>query len=71
MEVFQVAAMVLMLLALAVLIFVGGRPLRPGARVEVGQITGPWPKVSVLVPRALGDGLESHLARSAPARRAV
>ena len=64
MEVFQVAAMALVLLALAVLIFVGGRPLRPGARVEVGQITGPWPKVSVLVPvTGAAAGLARRLER--------
>ena len=64
MEVFQVAAMALVLLALAVLIFVGGRPLRPGARVEVGQITGPWPKVSVLVPvTGAAAGLATRLTR--------
>ena len=64
MEVFQVAAMALVLLALAVLIFVGGRPLRPGARVEVGQITGPWPKVSVLVPvTGAAAGLATRLAQ--------
>ena len=40
------AAMVLVLLALAVLIFVGGRPLRAVA----GELAGPWPQVSVLVP---------------------
>ena len=66
MEVFQVAAMALVLLALAVLIFVGGRPLRPGARVEVGQITGPWPKVSVLVPvTGAAAGLATRLERVA------
>ena len=64
MEVFQVAAMALALLALAVLIFVGGRPLRPGARVEVGQITGPWPKVSMLVPvTGAAAGLATRLAQ--------
>ena len=50
MEIFLVAGMVLALLALAVLIFVGGRPLRPGAGMEAGQITGPWPRVAVLLP---------------------
>ena len=64
MEVFQVAAMALVLLALAVLIFVGGRPLRPGARLEVGQITGPWPRVAVLVPvTGAAAGLATRLAR--------
>ena len=64
MEVFQVAAMALVLLALAVLIFVGGRPLQPGARVEVGQITGSWPRVAVLVPvTGAAAGLATRLRR--------
>ena len=53
-------AMLLVLLALAVLIFVGGQPLR----AEVGELAGPWPKVSVLVPvTGAAAGLEVRLQR--------
>lgn len=45
------AAMAVMLLGLAVLIFVGGRWLRPAAAAEAdSRITAPWPRVAVLVP---------------------
>jgi ceramide glucosyltransferase len=54
------AAMVLVLLVLAVLIFVGGRPLRAAA----GELAGPWPKVSVLVPATgAAAGLAARLER--------
>ncbi len=49
MEIFILAAMALVLLALAVLISAGGRSLRPGAAAEASQ-SGPWPRVAVLVP---------------------
>ncbi len=62
MEAFLVAAMALVLLALAVLIFVGGRALRPGAGGEVGQITEPWPLVAVSVPvTGAAAGLKARL----------
>ena len=43
MEAFLVAAMALVLLALAVLIFVGGRPLRPGAGGRWAKLPSPGP----------------------------
>ncbi len=53
-------AMVLVLLALAVLIFVGGRPLR----AEAGELAGPWPCVAVLVPvTGAAAGLATRLER--------
>lgn len=60
MEGFILAAMVLVLLVLAALIFVGGRPLR----AEAGELAGPWPRVAVLVPlTGAAAGLESRLKR--------
>ncbi|MCL4500527.1 MAG: glycosyltransferase [Deltaproteobacteria bacterium] len=52
--------MILVLLVLAALIFVGGRPLR----AEVGELAGPWPQVAVLVPvTGAAAGLEERLRR--------
>jgi ceramide glucosyltransferase len=52
--------MVLVLLALAILIFVGGRPLR----AEAGELVGPWPRVAVLVPvTGAAAGLATRLSR--------
>ncbi len=60
MEGFILAAMVLVLLVLAALIFVGGRPLR----AEVGELAGPWPRVAVLVPvTGAAAGLATRLER--------
>lgn len=60
MEGFILAAMVLVLVALTLLIFVGGRPLR-AAPVD---LAGPWPRVAVLVPvTGAAAGLEARLQR--------
>ncbi len=51
MEYFVAAAMVLMLSYLTVLIYVGGRPLRPAAAAaEVDRLGSPWPRLALLVP---------------------
>lgn len=50
MEVLVLAAMAVVLLALAGLVFVGGRALRPSAVSGASRITGPWPAAAVLVP---------------------
>ncbi len=58
MEFLLPAAMLLVLLAFAALIFIGGRSLK----AEPGELTGPWPKVAVLVPvTGAAAGLESRL----------
>ena len=63
MEGFLVAAMVLVFLALAVLIFVGGRGLRPGAAAAPAPPAGPWPPVALLVPvTGAAAGLKKRLA---------
>jgi ceramide glucosyltransferase len=49
-EGFILAAMALMLLALAVLILVGGRTLRPSAGGEASGRIAVWPAAAVLVP---------------------
>jgi len=71
MEGLILTAMVLVLLVLAGLIFVGGRPLRPGAGAEVGPKTEPWPRVAVLVPvtgaaAGLGERLLALLSQDYP-----
>lgn len=50
MEFFLVAAMALTLLALAVLIFVGGRGLWPGPIAALARPRGDWPPLALLVP---------------------
>lgn len=62
MEGFILAAMALVLLVLTVLIFVGGRPLRPGVGTELNEWPGPWPRVALLVPvTGAAPGLRARL----------
>jgi ceramide glucosyltransferase len=62
MAIFLPAAMALTLLALAVLIFVGGRGLRPAAAAALAPPAGPWPPVALLVPvTGAAKGLEERL----------
>jgi cellulose synthase/poly-beta-1,6-N-acetylglucosamine synthase-like glycosyltransferase len=57
------AAMALMLFGLAMLIFVGGRPLRSAAAAaEVDRMRGLWPRLALLVPvTGAAAGLEGRL----------
>ena len=71
MEGFLVAAMVLVFLVLAVLIFVGGRAWRPAAADEVSRLTASWPRLAVLVPvtgaaAGLAGRLEALLSQDYP-----
>jgi ceramide glucosyltransferase len=60
MEGFILVAMGMVLLALTLLIFAGGRPLR----AAVADLAGPWPRVAVLVPvTGAAPGLEERLRR--------
>jgi cellulose synthase/poly-beta-1,6-N-acetylglucosamine synthase-like glycosyltransferase len=61
MEGFLAATMALVLLGLGVLVFVGGRGLKPGAAAEAGRLTA-WPRVAVLAPvTGAAPGLEARL----------
>ena len=61
MEVFILVAMALVLLAMGVLVFEGGRRLRAGAAAEVSQLPA-GPRVAVLVPvTGAGAGLAGRL----------
>ena len=61
MEVFIMAGMVLVLLVLAILIFAGGRRIRPGTAAEVSRPTE-WPRLAVLAPvTGAAAGLEGRL----------
>ena len=75
MEVFLMTAMALVLLALAFLIFAGGRRLRPGAAAEVSRLTE-WPRLAVLVPvtgaaAGLAGRLEALLSQDYPSYQVV
>ncbi len=75
MEVFILAAMALVLLGLAYLIFEGGRRLRPGTAAEVSRLTA-WPRLAVLVPvtgaaAGLAGRLETLLSQDYPSYQVV
>lgn len=75
MEIFILAAMALVLLGLAYLIFEGGRRIRPGSAAEASRLTA-WPQVAVLVPvtgaaAGLAARLEALLSQDYPSYQVV